>query len=186
MTPPERTCPECRSPLPADAPRGVCPRCLLLRGFESFSSDELIESRATVHLVLAEEPDGGPSLSEIGDYELLKKIGRGGMGVIYQARQRSLDRVVALKLIHAGALAKADSVARFKLEAAATARLHHPGIVAVHEVGEHEGQHFYSMDFVPGHNLAVALRDGPFPPRRAAECVRAVAEAVHYAHEHGV
>jgi WD40 repeat protein len=145
-----------------------------------------VDSRATVHLVFPEAPDGVLPFSEIGDYELLKEIGRGGMGVIYQARQRSLDRVVALKLIRAGALAKADGVARFKQEAAATARLRHPGIVAVHDVGEHEGHHFYSMDLVPGRSLAAALHEGPLAPRPAADCVRAVAEAIHFAHERGV
>ena len=180
----ERTCPECGVALPPDAVRGVCPRCLVRRGLESLPPEN---PRDTIHLVLPEDTGGSPlPLLELGDYELIKEIGRGGMGIIYQARQRRLDRLVALKLIRAGALARAEDVARFKLEAAATARLRHPGIVAIHEVGEHEGQHFYSMDFVPGRSLAAALRDGPFPPRRAAECVRAVAEAMHYAHEHGV
>jgi WD40 repeat protein len=148
--------------------------------------DEQRDPRATVHLVVPEEPEGALPFPEIGDYELLKEIGRGGMGVIYQAHQRSLDRLVALKLIRAGAQAKTEGVARFKREAAATARLRHPGIVTVHEVGEHEGHHFYSMDFVPGRSLAATLRAGPFAPRRAAECVRAVAEAIHYAHQQGV
>jgi len=180
----EQTCPECGTALPPDAVRGVCPRCLVRRGLESLPPEN---PRDTIHLVLPEDADGPllPPL-ELGDYELHKEIGRGGMGIIYQARQRSLDRLVALKLIRAGALASAEGVTRFQLEAAATARLRHPGIVAIHEIGEHEGQHFYSMDFVPGRSLAAALRDGPFPARRAAECVRAVAAAMHYAHEHGV
>jgi len=108
------------------------------------------------------------------------------MGIICQARQKSLDRIVALKLIRASSLAKSDALERFRLEAAATARLRHPGIVAVHEVGEHDGLHFYTMDFIAGRSLAAALRDGPFAPRRAAECVRAAARAIHFAHEHGV
>jgi serine/threonine protein kinase/WD40 repeat protein len=186
VTSASRHCSECGAALPADAPRGACPRCLLRRGFEPRATGEPADPRATVHLVLAEEADTALPFSEMGDYEVFKEIGRGGMGVIYQARQRSLGRIVALKLIRAGTLAKADGLARFKLEAAATARLHHPGIVAIHEVGEHEGQHFYSMDFVPGRSLATTLRDGPLAPRRAAQCVRAVADAIHHAHEHGI
>ena len=186
MTSTPRHCPECGAAIPPDAPRGACPRCLLLRGLEPLPPDEPINPRATVNLVLAEETDGVLPFTEIGNYELIKEVGRGGMGVIYEARQRNLDRIVALKLIRAGALARTEGVARFKLEAAAAARLHHPNIVAVHEVGEHEGQHYYSMDYVLGRSLAAELRDGPFAPRRAAECVRDVAEAVHYAHEHGV
>ena len=186
MTPTPSHCAECGATLPADAPRGACPRCLLLRGFESIPPDVAADPRHTVHLVLPEEPDGALPFPEIGDYELLKEIGRGGMGVVYQARQRGLERLVAIKLIRAGSLARAEGIARFKLEAAATARLRHPGIVAIYEAGEHEGQHFYSMDFVPGRSLAAVLREGPLTPRRAAQCVRTVADAIHFAHEHGV
>lgn len=181
-----RHCAECGALLPREGLRGACPRCLLLRGFEPLASEEPDDPRATVHLVLPEEPDGVALLSQMGDYQLLREIGRGGMGVIYEARQLSLDRVVALKLIRTGKFASLEGVTRFKLEAAATAGLRHPGIVAVHEVGEHEGRHFYSMDLVPGRSLASALREGPLPPRIAAQCVQKVAEAIHFAHEHGV
>ena len=121
-----------------------------------------------------------------GDYELLEEVGRGGMGVVYRARQRSLDRVVAVKMILAGELASRETVERFRGEAEAVARLDHPGIVPIHEVGALEGRHFFSMGYVEGQSLAAHLARGPMPPREAATLVRDVAEAVQHAHDHGV
>jgi outer membrane protein assembly factor BamB len=129
----------------------------------------------------------GPSgeLRPFGDYELLEEVARGGMGVVYRARQVSLNRTVALKMILAGQLASADDVERFRREARTAAALQHPNIVAIHEVGEHGGQHYFSMDYVEGQNLAELTREHPLPPAQAARYVRAVALAVAYAHEHG-
>jgi len=121
-----------------------------------------------------------------GDYELLREIARGGMGVVYRARQVSLNRPVALKMILAGQLAGDDEVKRFYLEAEAAANLDHPGIVPIYEIGEHDGQHYFSMGFVEGTSLAAKVADGPLPPNEAAELVRQVAQAVQYAHERGV
>jgi WD40 repeat protein/tRNA A-37 threonylcarbamoyl transferase component Bud32 len=128
----------------------------------------------------------GAIVRYFGDYEVLGELGRGGMGVVYQARQRKLKRVVALKMIMVGQLATDSQMQRFQAEARAAARLTHPGIVSVHEVGTHDGQHFYTMDFVAGGSLAGLHRDEPVPARRAAELVKQLAEAVHYAHEQGV
>jgi len=123
---------------------------------------------------------------DFGDYELLEEIGRGGMGVIYRARQKSLNRIVALKLILTGPLASGDEIRRFHSEAEAAAILDHPGIVPIYEVGELAGQHYFSMGYVEGQSLADRIKDGPLPPREAAQLVRRVSEAVHFAHQAGV
>jgi WD40 repeat protein len=130
-----------------------------------------------------------PSLGSVryfGDYELISEIARGGMGVVYRARQVSLNRPVALKMILAGQLASEADVKRFHLEAEAAANLDHPGIVPIYEIGEHQGQHFFSMGFVEGTSLAAKVADGPLPPSEAASLTRQVAEAMHYAHDKGV
>jgi formylglycine-generating enzyme required for sulfatase activity/tRNA A-37 threonylcarbamoyl transferase component Bud32 len=122
-----------------------------------------------------------------GDYELLVEIARGGMGVVYKARQNKLNRLVALKMIRSGELADAEQVKRFYAEAEAAAKLDHAGIVPIFEVGEADGQHFYSMAFVAGRSLNDCVKqDGPLPPRRAAELVRSVAGAVQFAHDKGI
>jgi serine/threonine protein kinase/WD40 repeat protein/tetratricopeptide (TPR) repeat protein len=121
-----------------------------------------------------------------GDYELIERVGRGGMGVVYQARQRRLNRVVALKMIRSGEFAGEDEIARFYAEAEAAAQLDHPNIVPVFEVGQHEGQHFFSMGFIDGQTLAQRVGSGPLPPREAAELLREIASGVQYAHERGV
>lgn len=130
----------------------------------------------------------GQSLGKVryfGDYELLDEIAAGGMGIVYKARQVSLNRIVAVKMILRGTLATDEDVKRFRAEAEAAASLQHPGIVAIHEVGLHEGQHYFSMDFVEGLSLADLLRQEPLAARQAAEYVRDAAEAVHYAHQQG-
>jgi len=121
-----------------------------------------------------------------GDYELLEEIARGGMGVVFKARQRRLNRTVALKMILAGKLADEEDVRRFYAEAESAARLDHAGIVPIHEVGEHAGQHYFSMGFIDGESLVESLRAGPLSPQRAAQIVRDVSGAVQYAHEQGI
>ena len=120
------------------------------------------------------------------DYELLNEIARGGMGIVYRARQRSLDRIVALKLILGGHLASRELVHRFRTEAAAAAALDHPNIVAIHEVGVHNGNHFFSMDFVPGQNLGQLVGTRPLPPMKAACYLKEIAEAIEFAHGKGI
>jgi serine/threonine protein kinase len=127
-----------------------------------------------------------PRVRYFGDYEIFHEIARGGMGVVFQARQMSLNRKVALKMIRAGQLANATEVRRFYNEAEAAANLDHPRIVPIFEVGEHEGQHYFSMGFVEGQSLAQKLANGPLPPREAAALLAKVAEAIEYAHGRGV
>jgi eukaryotic-like serine/threonine-protein kinase len=134
------------------------------------------------------QPDGAPlvRIRYFGDYEILREIARGGMGVVFHARQMSLNRPVALKMILAGQLADETDVKRFYTEAEAAANLDHPGIVPIFEVGQHEGQHYFSMGFVEGQSLSHRLADGPLPGREAAALMVKVAEAIEYAHQHGV
>lgn len=122
----------------------------------------------------------------LGDYELLEEIGRGGMGIVYRARQQSLDRPTAVKLILRGVLASNDDQQRFRSEAEAIARLEHPGIVPIHEVGEHEGQLYFSMPLIEGRTLAQRIEKQTLPDREAAALVRDVARAIESAHERGV
>lgn len=128
----------------------------------------------------------GDKVRYFGDYELLEEIARGGMGVVYKARQINLKRVVALKMILAGQLAGEEDVKRFYTEAEAAANLDHPGIVPIFEIGEHQGQHYFSMAYIEGESLADRVANGPLPPREAAEIVKKICEAMAYAHERGV
>ncbi len=121
-----------------------------------------------------------------GDYELLEEVARGGMGVVYKARQISLNRVVALKMILAGQLASEEDVQRFHSEAEAAANLDHPGIVPIFEIGQVDGQHYFSMGYVDGQNLGDKIASRPMAPTEAAELVLKVCDAMVYAHSHGV
>jgi len=141
------------------------------------------EDLASVPMPATAEAEGP---ARFGDYELLEQVARGGMGVVYKARQISLRRIVALKMILSGQLASEREVQRFRAEAQAAAQLDHSGIVPVYEVGEQGGQHYFTMGYVEGQSLAERLAAGPLEPRRAAELVKAVAEAVDYAHQRGV
>ena len=127
----------------------------------------------------------GKHISYVGDYELLEEVARGGMGVVYKAQQKALRRIVAVKMMLTGQLANEEDVKRFQIEAHAAASLQHPNIVSIHEVGLHEGLHYFSMDFVEGRNLSAVLRENLLPAKQAATYVRQMAEAIHYAHQQG-
>ncbi|MFK8114719.1 MAG: protein kinase [Rubripirellula sp.] len=124
----------------------------------------------------------GIKVKYVGDYEIIDEIARGGMGVVYRAKQKSLNREVALKMILSGALAGEHEVARFRSEAEAAANLDHPGIVPIYEVGQHDDQHYFSMGLVEGPSLSQVLREGPMQQERAAKLVEQVARAIDYAH----
>ncbi len=136
----------------------------------------------------AEGPAGGlpRSVRYFGRYEILEEIARGGMGIVYKARQSRLDRIVALKMILSGQLASSADVARFYSEAQAAANLEHSGIVPIYEVGHYGGQHYFSMAYIEGESLAARLARGPLPEREAARLVQQLCQAVEYAHQRGV
>jgi serine/threonine-protein kinase len=135
---------------------------------------------------LAAAPGEWSELPCVPGYEVLAELGRGGMGVVYRARQRSLNRIVALKMVLAGAHAGAQELARFRAEAEAAARLAHPNIVQVHEVGAHQGRPFFAMEYVEGGSLEEKLGGTPLPAGQAAELVKTLAQAVQAAHDKGV
>lgn len=176
--------------MPEDTAEALCPICALRSAAEqSAHLEPKNEVESNSSSAAQSSPHAAsvlPALGSFGDYELIEEIARGGMGVIYKARQKRLNRIVALKMVLGGPLASPAAHARFLAEAQTAASLQHPNIVGIHEVGEHAGQLFYSMDYVPGRSLAELLRDGPLPPQRAAAYAKVTAEAVQYAHQRGV
>jgi TolB-like protein/Tfp pilus assembly protein PilF/predicted Ser/Thr protein kinase len=179
-----RFCEKCGAKFLAGAPQEFCSACLLESGLFTNEDQDAINSTAMPHKTRCAHP--GHMLADFGDYELQQEIGRGGQGVVYRARQKSLNRTVGLKVIGLGHWATEAHLKRFRREAEAAASLEHPCIVPIYEIGERDGSCYFSMKLVEGGQLGEVIRRAPMPPRRAAELIAKVAHTVQYAHEHGI
>ncbi len=173
-------CTSCGKNLPAGYPPGLCPLCLMDVAMHP-TQDDTLPVRAPQPLLSAE--DLAPHFPQL---EILGCIGRGGMGVVYQARQKALDRLVALKLLAPEQEKDAAFSARFAHEARALAALNHPNIVTVHDFGESGGFYYLLMEFVDGVNLRQAMQGSHLSPEQALAIVPPICEALQYAHEHGI
>ena len=191
MTNGNLTCTSCGLAVALLSAEGDCPDCLTHKAprltTNPATEEEGFADIPTVVISPMDRPRAGNALSErFGDYELLEEIARGGMGVVYKARQISLNRIVAVKMILHARFNDAGSVQRFRVEAEAAGNLRHPNIVAIYEIGQEEDQHYFSMEYVEGRDLASLVRDQPLPAKRTARLVEKIAGAIHYAHQHGV
>src|SRR5438046_2378176 len=202
-----RICRKCGAKIFSDAPKGLCTACVLETALGIFPDAIAADDSSAVASAKADDPGRVDELSrdnakptsgvkdavraatmlgELGDYELLEEIGRGGQGVVFRARQKSLNRTVALKVISLGQWASKAHLKRFRREAEAAASLEHPGIVPIHEVGERDGSCYFSMKFIEGGQVDEVVRRTPMSIRQAVELIANVARTVHYAHDHGI
>ena len=177
---PTTSCSRCGTVISAEAAGGLCPRCLMALNFDSRTMPE------------GEEPPHAPILTpeelaeKFPQYEILECLGRGGMGVVYKARQKSLDRIVAIKLLPPERVGEARFSERFAVEAATLARLSHPNIVTVHDFGETGGLFYIVMEYVDGVNLRDLLREGKLEAKQALAIVPPICDALQYAHDKGI
>jgi len=166
-------CAKCGATVFADSPRGFCSVCLFKTGLGSLQDDLDGQEPSRIQM-------------EFGDYQIIEEIGRGGEGVVYRARQKSLNRTVALKVIGLGKWSSTPHLKRFRHEAEAAASLEHPQIVPIYEIGERDGSCYFSMKFVEGGRLDEVAQTEPMSARRAAELLVKIARTVQFAHEHGI
>jgi TolB-like protein/Tfp pilus assembly protein PilF len=186
-------CPKCDAEIFADAAEGLCTACLLETGlglFTEIDNHAQTDKSARVDANIARKSNGAPAKTStpgsLGDYELLEEIGCGGQGVVYRARQKSLNRTVALKVLSTGHWTKQPRLKRFRLEAETAASLDDPNIVPIYEIGECDGSCYFSMKLVEGAPLDELVRRELLPIRRSAEMIAKLARAVHYAHQRGI
>jgi serine/threonine protein kinase/TolB-like protein/Tfp pilus assembly protein PilF len=183
-----RVCGKCGNTILETAPQGLCSVCLLDTGL-TILTETLAGGSSAVASAKADDCGSLESAELFGasdDYELLEEIGRGGQGVVYRARQKSLNRTVALKIIGLGPGTTKAHLKRFRLEAEAAARLNHPFVVPIHEIGQRNGRCYFSMGLVEGGRLDQIAKREPMSLRQAAELIAKLARTVHYAHEHGI
>jgi serine/threonine protein kinase len=187
MTSVLRLCRKCGAEIFADAPEELCTACVLETGL-ALLPEEALDGEGNFapapHTKIAAH--AAKMLGELGDYELLEEIGRGGQGVVFRARQKSLNRTVAVKVIGLGQWATKAHLKSFRLEGEAAASLDHPCIVPIYEIGERDGGCYFSMGLVEGGQLDAVAKREPMPIRHAAELIAKLACTVHYAHEHGI
>jgi TolB-like protein/predicted Zn-dependent protease len=173
-----KVCENCGKQIFEDAPKGLCPACVLETGLGPLAHDSVAG--------VADSGHSADVLMDFGDYELLEEIGRGGQGIVYRARQKSLNRTVALKVIGLGQWATEAHLKRFRREAEAAANLDHPCIVPIYDVGERQGSCYFSMKFIESGQLDEVAKRTPISFRNAAELIAKLARTIHYAHEHGI
>src|SRR6476659_1313924 len=192
MTSAPRICRKCGAEILADAPEGLCTACLFETGLDLLAHESVPgvdDPGRDDRVPLSDKINSSKrskAFADFGDYELLEVIGRGGQGVVYRARQKSLNRTVALKVIGLGHWATDAHLKRFRREAESAASLDHSGIVPIYEVGEHDGSCYFSMKFVEGGQRYQLVKREPMPIRRAVELIAKVARTVHFAHEHSI
>src|SRR5262245_5018820 len=181
-----RICPKCGEEIPADAPEGGCPGCLLQAGLGALVSqdEDALAVTESQHATRSERV--AKLAGDFGDYQLLEEIARGGQGIVYLARQKSLNRTVALKVISPGQWASRAHLKRLRREAQTAAGLDHPNIVSIYDVGERDGSCYFSMKFIEGGQLDEVVKRAPMSIREAVEIIAKLSHTVHYAHQHGI
>ncbi len=176
--PKSKQCGGCGRAMPADAPQGLCPACLMERGLDTRSAGS--------GAVSPPPPTPAELAPFFADLDIAELLGRGGMGAVYKARQKKLDRWVALKILPPAVSRDPQFSERFSREALALARLNHPNIVTIHDFGESQGLYYFVMEYVDGVNLRQLLHRGRISPREALAIVPQICDALQYAHDHGI
>ncbi|MCU0979010.1 MAG: serine/threonine protein kinase, partial [Pirellulaceae bacterium] len=179
----QKQCAACGSALPADAPQGLCPACLFKQGLQVDADATEDAGRPATGFT---PPAPAELAADFPDLEILELIGRGGMGIVYKARQKQLGRIVALKILSPAVANDPAFAERFSREARALALLNHPHIVAVYDFGRKDDLFYFLMEYVDGANLRQLLDGGRLAPREALAIVPQICDALQYAHDHGV